>query len=172
MDLSNLKPARGSRRGRKRLGRGESSGLGKTSGKGHKGQNSRAGARSRAGFEGGQMPLYRRLPKFGFTKPNRVPRFEISLDELNIFENGATIDLETLKKEKIVSSKFEGRVKLLASGKLEKKLTVKLMHLSAGAKKAIETAGGSVVVIEQSPGAIAKKNSRKNAEASKTAKKL
>lgn len=148
MNLSNLKPARGSRKGRKRLGRGESSGLGKTSGKGHKGQKSRAGARKRPGFEGGQMPLLRRLPKFGFTKPNRVARKEVSLTDLNQFSDGATVDLESLKKEKIVSSKFEGRVKILASGKLEKKLTVKLVQISAGARKAIETAGGSVVLIE------------------------
>lgn len=146
MDLSNLKPPVGSRHKIKRVGRGESSGLGKTSGRGHKGQKSRAGRRLKRGFEGGQNPLIRRMPKFGFTKPNRAKREVITLTDLNVFADGTTIDMEFLKSKKIISSKFEGRVKLLATGKLQKKLTVKLSYLSAGAKKAIESAGGSIVL--------------------------
>ena len=145
MDLSNLKPPVGSRHRQKRLGRGESSGLGKTSGRGHKGQKSRSGSGVRQGFEGGQNPMLRRLPKFGFTKPNREKREIISLTELNTFKDGSTVDLQALKDQKLISAKFEGRVKILATGKLEKKLTVKMDQISAGAKKAIETAGGSVV---------------------------
>ncbi len=144
MNLSNLKPPAGSRHSRKRLGRGEASGLGKTSGRGHKGQKSRSGSGVKMGFEGGQNPMLRRLPKFGFTNVHRVKREIISLDELNTFKDGATVDVQALKDQKLISSKFEGRVKILATGKLEKKLTVKLSHISAGAKKAIETAGGSV----------------------------
>jgi large subunit ribosomal protein L15 len=144
MDLSNLKPPAGSRHRQKRLGRGESSGLGKTSGRGHKGQGSRSGSGVPMGFEGGQNPLLRRLPKFGFTKPNREKREVISLTELNSFKDGATVDVQSLKDLKLISKKFEGRVKILATGKLERKLTVKMHHISAGAKKAIETAGGTV----------------------------
>lgn len=149
MNLSNLQPPKGSRRGKKRLGRGESSGLGKTSGRGHKGQKSRAGRRLKRGFEGGQNPLLRRMPKFGFTKPNRVARQEVSLNELNQFSDGSVVDIAALKAQKILSSKFEGRVKILATGKLEKKLTVKVAYISAGAKKAIETAGGKVETITE-----------------------
>ena len=144
MNLSNLKPPAGSRHSRKRLGRGEASGLGKTSGRGHKGQGSRSGSGVPMGFEGGQNPLLRRLPKFGFTKPNRELREVITLTELNRFKDGSTVDMASLKEIKLISSKFEGRVKILATGKLERKLNVKLEHCSAGAKKAIETAGGTV----------------------------
>jgi large subunit ribosomal protein L15 len=147
MDLSNLKPPTGSRHRQKRLGRGEASGLGKTSGRGHKGQKSRSGSGVRMGFEGGQNPLLRRMPKFGFTKPNRELREIVSLTDLNAFKEGSVVDVQALKDQKLISSKFEGRVKLLATGKLEKKLTVKLAHCSAGAKKAIESAGGSVEAI-------------------------
>ena len=156
MNLSNLKPPAGSRHSRKRLGRGEASGLGKTSGRGHKGQGSRSGSGVPMGFEGGQNPLLRRLPKFGFTKPNRELREVITLTELNRFKDGATVDMASLKEIKLISSKFEGRVKILATGKLERKLTVKLEHCSEGAKKAIETAGGSVEAI------IASKNVSKS----------
>lgn len=144
MNLSNLKPPAGSRHSRKRLGRGEASGLGKTSGRGHKGQGSRSGSGVPMGFEGGQNPLLRRLPKFGFTNPGRVKREVITLTELNAFKDGATVDVQSIKDLKLISAKFEGRVKILATGKLEKKLTVNIEHISAGAKKAIETAGGSV----------------------------
>jgi large subunit ribosomal protein L15 len=144
MNLSNLKAPKGSRHSRKRLGRGESSGLGKTSGRGHKGQKSRSGSGSRAGFEGGQNPMLRRLPKFGFTNPSRVKREVITLTELNAFKDGATVDVQSIKDLKLISAKFEGRVKILATGTLEKKLTVTMEHISAGAKKAIENAGGSV----------------------------
>jgi large subunit ribosomal protein L15 len=147
MDLSNLKPPVGSRHRQKRLGRGESSGLGKTSGRGHKGQKSRSGSGVRMGFEGGQNPLLRRMPKFGFTKPNRELREIVSLADLNSFKDGSVVDVQALKDQKLISSKFQGRVKILASGKLEKKLTVKMAHISAGAKKAIETAGGTVEAI-------------------------
>jgi len=148
MNLSNLKPPAGSRHRQKRLGRGESSGLGKTSGRGHKGQKSRSGSGVKMGFEGGQNPMLRRLPKFGFTNPSREKREIISLTELNTFKDGATVDVQALKDQKLISAKFEGRVKILATGKLEKKLTVKMAHISAGAKKAIETAGGKVESIE------------------------
>jgi large subunit ribosomal protein L15 len=148
MNLSNLKPPTGSRHKIKRVGRGESSGLGKTSGRGHKGQKSRSGSGVRQGFEGGQNPLLRRLPKFGFTKPNRVLREVITLTELNRFKDGATVDLGSLKEIKLIPSKFEGRVKILATGKLEKKLTVRIEQISAGAIKAIEIAGGTVEVLQ------------------------
>ncbi len=147
MDLSNLKPPVGSRHRQKRLGRGESPGLGKTSGRGHKGQKSRSGSGVRMGFEGGQNPLLRRMPKFGFTKPNRELREIVSLSDLNSFKDGSVVDVQALKDQKLISSKFQGRVKILATGKLEKKLTVKMDQISAGAKKAIETAGGSVEAI-------------------------
>ncbi len=148
MDLSNLKPPTGSRHRQKRLGRGESSGLGKTSGRGHKGQKSRSGSGVKMGFEGGQNPMLRRLPKFGFTKPNRELREIISLTELNAFKDGSVVDVQALKDQKLISSKFEGRVKILATGKLEKKLTVKMAYISAGAKKAIESAGGKIETVE------------------------
>lgn len=148
MDLSNLKPPIGSRHRQKRLGRGESSGLGKTSGRGHKGQKSRSGSGVKMGFEGGQNPMLRRLPKFGFTKPNRELREIISLTELNAFKDGSVVDVQALKDQKLISSKFEGRVKILATGKLEKKLTVKMAYISAGAKKAIESAGGKIETVE------------------------
>jgi large subunit ribosomal protein L15 len=149
MDLSNLHPPVGSRKKRKRVGRGESSGLGKTSGKGHKGQNARSGTGGKVGFEGGQMPLMRRLPKYGFTNINRQPVHVVSLDHLNAFNDGDTVSEATLKEQKLVPNKFSGRIKVLANGKLEKKLTIELDRVSAGAKAAIEKAGGSVVTTKK-----------------------
>jgi large subunit ribosomal protein L15 len=128
----------------KRLGRGEGSGQGGTSGKGHKGEQARSGRGHRgASFEGGQMPMIRRLPKFGFDNTaHRVQRAEVTLRQLNRFEDGATVDIETLHKARLVSKKAE-RVKLIATGELERKLTVRLNGFSAKARQAVETAGGA-----------------------------
>tara|TARA_B100001094_G_C18048529_1_gene728769 strand:- start:431 stop:886 length:456 start_codon:yes stop_codon:yes gene_type:complete len=141
--LDNLKPAKGSNRSKKRLGRGPGSGLGKTSGKGHKGQKARKGGKVAPGFEGGQMPLYRRLPKRGFKNPFRVEYNAVNVDALNRFENGAEVTVEALKKAGLVR-KPNLPVKLLANGKLEKKLTVSVDKFSASAKVAIENAGGKI----------------------------
>lgn len=149
MDLSNLHPPLGSRKKNKRVGRGESSGWGKTSGKGHKGQNARSGTGGKVGFEGGQMPLIRRLPKFGFTNSLRTPTKTVSLTQLNNFDEGATVTVEALKEKKIIPSKFKGRVKILNNGAIEKKLTVDVQRISASAKAAIEKAGGTVTTKEE-----------------------
>jgi len=150
MDLSNLRPPVGSRKKKKRVGRGESSGWGKTAGKGHKGQNARSGTGGKVGFEGGQMPLIRRLPKFGFTNALRQPVRTISLARLNtIFNEGETVSIEVLKEKKLVPQKFKGRVKILNNGVLEKKLTVNMERVSKSAALAIEKAGGTVLKIDQ-----------------------
>lgn len=147
-NLHNLRAPAGSRTKKKRLGRGPGSGLGKTSGKGHKGQKARSGRMTIAGFEGGQMPLQRRLPKFGFKNPFRVEYAPINLERLDqVFEDGATVTPERLL-EKGVLSKKGLRVKVLARGQISKKLTVSAHAFSQKAKEAIENAGGSVTVIE------------------------
>ncbi|MCB1197574.1 MAG: 50S ribosomal protein L15 [Bdellovibrionota bacterium] len=145
MDLSNLHPPLGSRKKNKRVGRGEASGRGKTAGKGHKGQNARSGTGGKVGFEGGQMPLIRRLPKFGFTNFARVETKTVSLSQLNAFDDGQTVSIETLKEKKIIPSKFTGRVKILNNGSVEKKLNVDMARISGSAKVAIEKAGGTIV---------------------------
>ncbi|MBT2689939.1 50S ribosomal protein L15 [Bacillus sp. ISL-47] len=146
MKLHELKPAEGSRQERKRKGRGIGSGNGKTAGKGHKGQNARSGGGVRPGFEGGQTPLFQRLPKRGFTNINRKEYAVVNLDALNRFEDGAEVTPELLIETGVVSNEKAG-IKILAKGKVEKKLTVKAHKFSSAAKEAIEAAGGKTEVI-------------------------
>ena len=145
MELVDLKPAKGSRKARKRVGRGIGSGLGKTSGRGMNGQMSRAGGGKRAGFEGGQTPLARRLPKLpGFNNVNRVEYVPVNVSRLEAkYKSGETVDVDSLKKHGIIHSTDEV-VKILGSGEIKKKLTVKVDKVSASAKKKIEAAGGKV----------------------------
>ncbi|MCP1146451.1 MULTISPECIES: 50S ribosomal protein L15 [Ureibacillus] len=146
MKLHELKPAEGSRKERNRVGRGIGSGNGKTAGKGHKGQNARSGGGVRPGFEGGQNPLFRRLPKRGFTNINRKEYAILNLDALNRFEDGAEVTPALLLETGVVSSEKAG-IKILGNGTLNKKLTVKAHKFSASAKEAIENAGGTTEVI-------------------------
>ncbi len=148
MNLSNLRPARGSRKVNRRAGRGESSGLGTTAGKGHKGQRARAGKDIRKGFEGGQMPLLRRLPKFGFTNIFRREVAVVNLADLNRFDTNATVDLKALKEKALIRAKYEGAYKILGKGELKKSLTVKATAFSKSAAAAIEKAGGKAEVIK------------------------
>jgi len=146
MDLSNLRPAEGSKHSNNfRRGRGHGSGNGKTAGKGHKGQRARSGG-TRPGFEGGQMPLYRRIPKRGFTCRNSKDIVGININALDRFEDGAEITVETLIESGIVSHPKDG-VKILGNGQISKKLTVKVNAVSESAKAKIEAAGGTVEVI-------------------------
>ena len=145
MDLSNLKPAAGSNKDSFRRGRGHGSGNGKTAGKGHKGQKARSGA-PRPGFEGGQMPLYRRIPKRGFKCINSKDIVGINISALERFDNGAEVTVATLVEEGIVKNPRDG-VKILGNGELTKKLTVKANAFSAGAKEKIEALGGKAEVI-------------------------
>ena len=146
MELSNLKPAEGSKQSDNfRRGRGHGSGNGKTAGKGHKGQKARSGA-PRIGFEGGQMPLYRRLPKRGFKNRNHKEIVAINLSALERFEDGATVDLEALVAQNIVKNTLDG-VKILGNGELTKKLNVKVNAYSESAKEKIESLGGTAEVI-------------------------
>ena len=146
MKLHELKPAEGSRKERKRVGRGIGSGNGKTAGRGHKGQNARSGGGVRPGFEGGQTPLFRRLPKRGFTNINRKEYAIVNLDTLNRFEDGTEVTPELLIETGVVSNVKAG-IKILGNGTVEKKLTVKAHKFSAAAKEAIEAAGGTTEVI-------------------------
>ena len=146
MKLHELHAAEGSRNTRKRVGRGTSSGFGKTSGRGQKGQLSRQGGHTRLGFEGGQMPLFRTMPKRGFKNINRKEYAIINLDDLNKFEDGSEVTVAGLKEKGLVKKELSG-VKLLAKGELKVKLNVKINKVSAAAKKAVEAAGGSVEVI-------------------------
>jgi large subunit ribosomal protein L15 len=146
MKLHELKPAEGTRKERNRVGRGTSSGNGKTSGRGHKGQKARSGGGVRPGFEGGQMPLFQRLPKRGFTNINRKEYAIVNLDVLNRFEDGTEITPELLLETGVVSNLKSG-VKVLGNGSVENKYTVKAHKFSASAKAAIEEAGGKVEVI-------------------------
>ncbi|CAJ1226522.1 50S ribosomal protein L15 [Lactiplantibacillus xiangfangensis] len=143
MKLHELTPSEGSRFSRRRIGRGDSSGQGKTSGRGQKGQKARG--KVRVGFEGGQMPLYRRIPKRGFTNINRKEYAVVNLDSLNRFDDGAEVTPESLKEAGLV--KKSSAVKVLGNGKLNKKLTVKASKFSATAVAAIEAAGGKTEVI-------------------------
>ena len=146
MNLSELKPAAGSKHSDEfRRGRGHGSGNGKTAGKGHKGQKARSGA-PRPGFEGGQLPLYRRLPKRGFTNVNSKDIVAIGLARLNAFEDGAEVTVETLMDKGIVNNPRDG-VKILGNGELTKKLTVQANAFSASAKEKIEALGGKAEVI-------------------------
>jgi large subunit ribosomal protein L15 len=146
MDLSNLKPAIGSTKNRKRIGRGQGSGTGKTSGKGHKGQNARSGGGVKPGFEGGQMPLQRRLPKRGFTPLTRTVYALVNLRDLAQFEPNSVVDLEALSKTGLVGQVKDG-VKILGDGDLPHALTVKAHKFSKSAVAKIEAAGGKVEVI-------------------------
>lgn len=146
MDLSNLRPAEGSRQSDDfRRGRGHGSGNGKTAGKGHKGQKARSGA-PRPGFEGGQMPLYRRIPKRGFTNRNSKTIVGINVSALEVFDNDAVVSVETLIEQGIVKNPRDG-VKILGNGELTKKLTVQANAFSAGAVAKIEALGGKAEVI-------------------------
>ena len=146
MDLSNLRPAEGSKHSDNfSRGRGHGSGNGKTAGKGHKGQKARSGA-PRPGFEGGQMPLYRRIPKRGFKCRNSKEIVGINLSALERFEDGATVTVETLMEAGVVKNPRDG-VKILGSGELTKKLTVQVDAFSASAKEKIEALGGKAEVI-------------------------
>ncbi len=146
MKLHELKPNPGSTKNRKRLGRGTATGQGKTAGRGMNGQKSRSGGGVRPGFEGGQMPLYRRLPKRGFTNIFGTQFAEINVEVLNKFEDGAEITPELLKSEGIIKKQLDG-VKVLGNGELSKKLTVKAHKFSKSAAEKIEAAGGKAEVI-------------------------
>ena len=142
MRLNDLHPARGSRRNPKRVGRGIGSGSGKTCGRGHKGQKSRSGGNSRVGFEGGQMPLQRRLPKVGFRSRSNRFAAEVRLHELATVDSDV-VDLAALKSAKVLPGCIK-RVKIIASGKLEKSVTVQGLGVTKGARQAIEAAGGKI----------------------------
>ena len=144
--LNELKPVQGARHARKRIGRGIGSGNGKTAGKGNKGQNARSGGGVRPGFEGGQLPLFQRLPKRGFHNVNRVEYSVVNVEDLNIFEENAVVDIEALKEAGLVKKLNDG-VKILGDGELTKKLTVKANKFSAKAKEVIEKAGGTAEVM-------------------------
>lgn len=144
--LNELKPVEGARHARKRLGRGIGSGNGKTAGKGNKGQNARSGGGVRPGFEGGQLPLFQRLPKRGFHNVNRVEYSVVNVEDLNVFADNTVVDVKALQEAGLVKKLYDG-VKILGDGKLTKKLTVKAHKFSAKAKVAIEEAGGTVEVM-------------------------
>ena len=143
MELNDLRPALGAVKNRKRIGRGHGSGHGKTATKGHKGQKARSGGSVKAGFEGGQMPLQRRLPKRGFTPLSRTEYAIVNLKQLNAFDDGSTIDLQALLARGIIKKAMDG-LKILADGVLERKLTVRAHRFSGTAKEKIVAAGGSV----------------------------
>jgi ribosomal protein L15, bacterial/organelle len=146
MQLNNLKPRPGAKHRVKRLGCGESSGHGKTSGKGHKGQKARSGGSIRLGFEGGQMPLIRRLPKRGFNNAAFKTRYAVvNLDELEVFDAGSEINEQLLREKGLISGKFDG-LKILGRGEITKKLTIEADKFSEAARQKIEQAGGSVVL--------------------------
>lgn len=152
MDLSNLHPPEGARRKKKRVGRGEGSGTGVTAGRGHKGAKSRSGYKRKRGFEGGQMPLHRRVPKRGFHNPFRVEYAVVNLDTLSErFDDGAEVTPELLREHRIVRES-RALVKILARGELSKKLIVKAHRFSAQASKAIAAAGGRAEVLAAGPG--------------------
>jgi large subunit ribosomal protein L15 len=147
MKLSELKPAEGARKSRKRVGRGESSGLGKTAGKGAKGQNARSGGGVRPGFEGGQMPIHRRLPKRGFVSIFKKKYATVNLTDLLKFEAGSVVDEISLRNVGIIKGQFD-EIKILGKGDIAIPLIIRLKHLSAGAKAKIEAAGGKIEATE------------------------
>lgn len=142
MKPNTLKPARGAKKAKKRVGRGIGSGSGKTAGRGHKGQKSRSGGQIQVGFEGGQMPLQRRVPKLGFKSRKQLVRKEIRLNELAKVEDGV-VNLDSLRKANLINSTVK-HVKIFASGKIEKAVTVSGIPVTKGARAAIEAAGGKV----------------------------
>ena len=146
MKLFELTPAQGSTTDSKRKGRGHGSGNGKTAGRGHKGQNARSGGGVRIGFEGGQMPIYRRLPKRGFTNIFAKQYAEVKVSDLNKFEDGAVVDAKALLEAGIISKELDG-VKVLGNGEISKKITVKAAKFTATATSKIEAAGGKAEVM-------------------------
>ena len=146
MKLHELKPAVGSKKSSKRIGRGTGSGWGRNAGKGEKGQNARSGGGVRPGFEGGQMPLYRRLPKRGFKNVTAIKYSEINVSTLNKFEDGAEVTPELLKASGLIK-KLEDGVSVMGNGELTKKLTVNAHRFTKTAKEKIEAAGGKAIVI-------------------------
>ncbi|OGR10688.1 MAG: 50S ribosomal protein L15 [Desulfobacterales bacterium RIFOXYA12_FULL_46_15] len=143
MQIHDLAPAPGSRKKRKRIGRGPGSGMGKTSTKGHKGLKARAGGSVRPGFEGGQMPLYRRLPKRGFFNIFKSQYAVLNIRDLDLFDDGSIIDIESLQKAGIVKGRFDG-VKVLGQGEIKKRFVLKNVLVSKTAKEKIESVGGSI----------------------------
>lgn len=146
MKLTDLRPAKGAKSERKRVGRGEGSGQGKTSGKGHKGLKARSGGGTKPGYEGGQMPLQRRLPKRGFVNVFREETAVVNVKELNRFEAGSVVDAEALRREGLVKGTCPGGVKLLGNGEVTRKLTVKVDRASKSAVEKVVAAGGTVEV--------------------------
>lgn len=146
-ELSNLKPPKGAKKNPKRVGRGEASGVGKTSGRGHKGLGSRSGGNVPPEYEGGQMPLIRRIPKRGFTNLFRKEYTLVSLRQLASFDAGAEVDLKAMKEAGLFKSVANGGIKVLANGELDKALTVKAHKFSKAAREKIEAAGGKAEVI-------------------------
>ena len=147
MKLNELKPVEGAKHAKKRVGRGIGSGIGKTSGRGQKGQNARSGGGVRPGYEGGQTPLFKRLPKRGFTNIHAHEYAIVNLGDINaLFEAGSVVDLEALKKVGLVKKEYEG-VKILGNGELDKALTIKAVKFSKSAVEKISKAGGTVEVL-------------------------
>jgi len=146
MKLTDLRPAKGAKTARKRVGRGEGSGLGKTSGKGNKGLKARSGGGTKPGYEGGQMPLQRRLPKRGFVNVFREEMAIVNVKELNRFKAGSVVDAEALRREGLVKGSCPGGVKLLGNGEVTRKLNVKVDRASKAAVGKVVAAGGTVEV--------------------------
>lgn len=146
MKLQEIKPVEGARHYKKRVGRGTGSGMGKTATRGHKGQNARSGGGVRPGFEGGQTPLFKRLPKRGFSNVNRVEYAVVNVSDLNVFEAGSVVDVAALKAKGLVKKVYEG-VKLLGNGEINVALTVKVAKVSESAKQKISAAGGTIEVL-------------------------
>ena len=146
MRLHELQPVEGARHSRKRVGRGTGSGHGKTACRGHKGQNARSGGGVRPGFEGGQTPLFKRLPKRGFTNVNHKEFAIVNVEDLNVFEAGSVVTIESLQEKGLVKKVYDG-VKVLGNGKLEVALTVKASKVSKTAEAAITSAGGNIEVM-------------------------
>jgi large subunit ribosomal protein L15 len=167
MRLNNLKPAAGAKKTRHRVGRGVGSGWGKTAGRGHKGQRARAGGYHKVGFEGGQMPLHRRLPKRGFTSLSRDDIFEVRTSELEVMK-ATDIDLSALKAERVIPMKAIG-AKVILSGKLSRKVTLKDVPVSKGARQAIEAAGGKVELAPPTPAEPGKLKKKSKAEGAQPA---
>ena len=146
MKLNELKPVEGARHYKKRVGRGSGSGMGKTATRGHKGQNARSGGGVRPAFEGGQTPLFKRLPKRGFTNINRIDYAVINVEDLNCFEAGTVVDTAALKAKGLINKEYEG-VKVLGDGELNVALTVKAKKFSKSASEKISAAGGTIEVL-------------------------